>query len=39
MNLYELYQIYVKEYGITITYEKFVKQYKGESEVEDGNDD
>ncbi len=28
MNLYELYQTYVKEYHITLTYEEFVKQYK-----------
>ena len=34
MNLYELYQTYVKEYGITITYEEFVKQYKAEVMME-----
>lgn len=34
MNLYELYQTYVKEYHITLTYEEFVEQYKGVRKME-----
>ena len=38
MSLYELYQLYVKECHITITYEEFAKQYKAETEGSDDKD-